>query len=227
MNTPSTPGRRAAVLLTSVLLCTATGGCALWPFGRTEEPAAPHPRLAVVDDQGPFDPSEAVDDEDELGSAALDANREPSDAEPFADVTAQDARAGRDSAAADDETDEVSAPDEQPKSLPDGEHIATRTEVEELIESRKHRLRALRESRRSDAEAEAIATENPPAEAVGEHRSAPLQVLDFALESVLIVGASLVLTGVWQLAAKSPRTTILGVALLATLVTVVFATQGG
>lgn len=49
-----------------------------------ERPGGSHPNLPVVDDVGPFDPSEAVDDDDEE-LAPFDVDKDPSDDEAFAD----------------------------------------------------------------------------------------------------------------------------------------------
>lgn len=61
------------------------GSCSLWPFGQAAQPVEELEQLDVVDEDGAFDPSEAVDDEDEPGAQLLDDEREPSDAPAFAD----------------------------------------------------------------------------------------------------------------------------------------------
>lgn len=84
----------AATLMAAAILAMA--GCRVWPFGRAAEPIETVQELDVVDDEGPFDPSEAVDDDDELGSDVLDGDREPSDTEAFADADGAEDAARRD-----------------------------------------------------------------------------------------------------------------------------------
>ena len=95
-NAPTAARPLVATLMAAAMLAMA--GCRVWPFGRAAEPIETVQELDVVDDEGPFDPSEAVDDDDELGSDVLDGDREPSDTEAFADADGAEDAARRDAA---------------------------------------------------------------------------------------------------------------------------------
>lgn len=91
------------------LLSVFLVGCGILASGDTESPKD----LPVVDDRGPFDPREAVDDDDQAGAEQLLTKEDAIDEPPFADSEPAKESAHPDPS---DEGDPAAAPEEEPST---------------------------------------------------------------------------------------------------------------
>lgn len=216
------PGRRAgqparrrlpgplARLLALLSLLPLSASCGL--FGGEDEPVEGLERLQVIADDEPFDPSEAVDDADDIGESLLPGTTRE-DAPAFAeDATvpadggrAVDAPAGRPAGHGGE-----SRRRRAPEDLPAGEDIATPAEVERRIERRRRRLEQIAAAGGSDREAKIALAHNPPAEDPGPGETSGWTAIDWVLEGVLLLLVATVLSGLIVLVRAFPKTVGLG-----------------
>ena len=218
----------------ALVLAGLLTGCTL--FGGGEEQAGELEGLPVVADHKPFDPAQAVDDDDDLerpwsGAAATEDQdafeaKEPPPAEvqareastprgAGADATGRGARSGpraRRAAAG-------PSPD-----VPTGEHVASLAEVEAL---RAHRRRQVESAGGSDdAEMKRQIASNPPPEPLGPPKPAAWTALDYALEGALLGTLALAVSLLVALAQRWPKTALAIAVAAAAMIAVVLATQG-
>jgi hypothetical protein len=168
-------------------------------------PTQSEDRIPVVDDVGPFDPSEAVDDDD--GAVELADKDDPTDREAFSDTDggASPASEGGENERAGDEPEER------------GESVATPAEVEALKEERSREVeRADAGAGDEDEQKEALA-ENPPPEPVRESEGAWAGVLDLALETLLVAGLAAVLAAAVVFARSHIKTVSIAVVVIGIL----------
>lgn len=160
------------------LLALACSGCGL--FG-SAEPVEDLEQVQVVSPDTPFDPRQAVDDDDEAGAGPLAGKQSGDRAEPTA------------------------APEPLTGSGDDGgEHIATPEEVQQLKQERQRALEQANEEG-SDREAKVELAHNPPAEQLGRAEPVGWSIADYALESLLVAIAALLVSGGVQLLKTFPR----------------------
>jgi hypothetical protein len=212
----------AVVLAATALLA----GCSL--FGAEQEQQMLQ-ELPVVADDKPFDPSQAVDDDDDLDQPWSGPERvEDQDAFAAEDrapaARAKDGAAPRDaSARPDGASARRRTPGGPPPDVPAEEHVASPAEVEAL---RAHRQRQLETAGGADGDVKAEIASNPPPEPLGPARPAAWTVLDYALEGTLLATLALAITLLVGLARRWPKTALtIGLGALAT-VAFVFVTQG-
>jgi hypothetical protein len=228
----STP--RTFVLLAAAWLA---GGCSL--FGRAEE-AGPLEQLPVVADDQPFDPAQAVDDDDDLERPWRGRTAQDQDAFAAAD---RDARTGRDatarrSDAADaaeasarsgdrgDTADSARAAAKVAAKRPPDEHVPSPQEVEALRAGRRREVSAADSAPDGDAAAKARVARNPPAEPLGQAKPTAWTVRDYALEGVLLAVLAAGVTMLIALARRAPKTSLAIALAIVAFIAGVFVTQG-
>lgn len=178
-----------------VPLVLALSACAL--FSSEEEPTVR--QLTVVDEQGAFDPTQAVDDDDDLERPLADAR----------DAQAQDAFAtpGADEPPAAEP--DTGAPDPSP-----AEHVATPDEVAKLLAERQQDFEAAARQP-DDDESKVDLAHNPAAEGVGAGPSLAWTLTDYLLEGGLLAVAAALISVCLLIARRHPKAT-LALALLVT-----------
>jgi len=180
----------------------------------------PPPReLPVVDDEGPFDPREAVDDDDEEGAAALRFNKREIDRDPFEgteppeeSVRGEDDGQGAASEPSRRPTGEAqstehddsekepaagAADDPDFSETEEGERVASPEEVDRLSASRQARMEEIDENSSDDDADKVSLASNPPAEDPGVGESMQWTLTDVALEGLLVGIAALVVAAAW------------------------------
>ncbi len=208
----ATSGRTAWMLAAAAALVLACG-CGL--LSRAEERPAQLEELPVVEggvEEGtPFDPSQAVDDEDEF-EKPWRRRQDRLDADPFASGGAprgSGTAPAPGSGALRDAARDVRTGDETSKARrrkpPSGEHVATESEVDALVRERRQQLERATRERGSDDAAKARAARNPPAQEVGKAKPVTWTILDYTLEAVLLAAGALVLTALVALFERFPR----------------------
>jgi hypothetical protein len=234
---------RAGLLAFVACLCA---GCS-W-FGASDVDAGGLRELPVVADDGPFDPAQAVDDDDDLERPWL-RGADEQEADAFAGEEAVDGSAPRDASAGAaaravptdavaSEADARGAPRDAarrdatrrdagakpPPDLPSDEHVASPAEVEQLLTSRRQRLAAAIAANGDDDGKLAVAR-NPPPEPVGDPRPVAWTVRDYTLEAVLLAIVAAACAGLYLLARRYPRATLAAAAAAGAALAVVFLTQ--
>lgn len=219
--------KRPRWLVPLLLLAPA---CALLPGGAGEEPpsrdAEGQEELPVVDDTGPFDPAEAVDDDD-APVVAVGTEKDPTDQDPFVDEPrpdegradgespaeerAEDEPEGRAAAhAADEPTRTGTEPGENERERADerpaGERVASPQEVRELEEARTRKLEEIARADGDDEEAKAELARNPPPEPLPEPDPIERAALAWVMEGLVLALVAGVLTALWRFARHYPKT---------------------
>jgi hypothetical protein len=186
--------------------------CACPLLGHEEEPLPEgaelsEDRIPVVDDTGPFDPSEAVDDDD--GDVVLAATDDPTDASAFADETAGgDVRARE--ASAGKRENEGEKPDSDTPGA-GGEPVADEAEAAAREQARTQEVEEADANGADDNEEKVELGHNPPPEPTVESEREGGKLLDIGLETLLVALAAALLSGALVFARSHPRTVIVGV----------------
>lgn len=215
-------------LLGGTLLALLCASCPL--LGSEEEPFEGEPasadRVPVVDDVGPFDPSEAVDDDD--GAVVLADTDDPTDGAAFAEKAPEESRASE--AAAGTEAVEQAAPVEAAQTqaegtegektegaeneLADGESqepgapgeaVAAPAEVEAREEERRQEVEQAENGPGDEDEKKAEIADNPPPEPLRESEGLPNEALDFVLETLVIAAGAALISAAVVFARTHPR----------------------
>ncbi len=239
--------RAVAVGFAAVLALAS--GCAL--LGEQEMEAME--RLPVIADDRPFDPSQAVDDDDDL-ERPWHGTGDTEDADAFAaeqpvpaDERAQpasarrehrahaadaSARGGGDAAASRSSPPAAArAPDREVAAKPGqalgrDERIATPAEVDAQREQRRREHAASNSAASGDAEAKTRLASNPPAEAIGDPKPTAWTIVDYALEGVVIAAGALAVSLLVTLARRAPKTALAIAFGVVAFVAGVIVTQG-
>ncbi len=169
--------------------------CSCPILGSDEEPPAGAPsasmdRVPVVDDVGPFDPSEAVDDDD--GPVVLAGKDDPTDQDAFE----EDATEAADAAENERGDGEPGAP---------GEDVAQPAEVAARERERKRDLERAEEAGGDEDERKAELGHNPPPEPATESEPAWLRPLELALETLIVACVAALLSAAIVFARSHPR----------------------
>lgn len=205
--------RRALLVVLAAGLCWA---CPL--LGSEEEPVAEGPtesvdRIPVVDDTGPFDPSEAVDDDD--GAVVLDDTDDPTDAGAFSDEDPRRARAVEASAAKGEKSENEREKGSEPGA--DGEPVADEAEAAAREQHKKEEVERADESGADDDKEKVELGHNPPPEPTVESEREGGKLLDAVLELGLVAALSALLAGAFVFARSHPRSVAIGVVVVAAL----------
>lgn len=199
--------RRFGHILGAVSI-VAFGSCAFLP-ALGEEDLEEELEISVVDESRGFNPSEAVDDDDEAGVASAlglardssidkDAFEEPDGENPSEGASAD---VGKDVHKAPDSTDR---PGEDLEELPDGESVATTEEVADLVQEREAEVAEAR-GREDDRAAKVDVASNPSIAPQAPAESPSSEFLDVIMETVLIGVMSLLLAALATLFHRLPR----------------------
>jgi hypothetical protein len=157
-------------------------------------PSASSDRVPVVDDVGPFDPSEAVDDDD--GSVVLADTDDPTDGGAFSDTAAD---GGSKTEAAENEAGDRELGTE-------AEPVADPAEVAAREEEQRREVEQVERSAGDEDVQKAELAENPPPEPVTESEPAWTKALDIALEVLIVAGAAALLSATLVFARSHPKT---------------------
>ena len=158
----------------TLALCASCPGLGFEEEPFEGSPTASSDRLPVVDDVGPFDPSEAVDDDD--GAVVLADTDDPTDSAAFSETDAE-GEVKTEGAENERSDGELGA---------EGEAVADPTVVAERVEERTQEIEQVEESAGDEDEQKAALDENPPPEPVAESESTGTKAMDLFLETVIV-----------------------------------------
>lgn len=201
---------RASLLLLVVLLA----GCGLFAKGDV----APPRDLPVVDEHGPFDPREAVDDDDAEATELLQGEKEI-DEEAFADEppARESVRGPPTDPAEEREATDAPAADDEPEGevavrgfeeTEDGERVAPPEEVARLRVSRRAELRNIEKNAEDDDRAKADLARNPQREEPGAGESMTWTAVDLALEALIVAIGAAAVALLWTFGNRFPKTAV-------------------
>jgi hypothetical protein len=196
--------------LVAVLAAALCWACPI--LGHDEEPLAPGPvesedRIPVVDETGPFDPSEAVDDDD--GDVVLAGTDDPTDGSAFADETAGGEARAIEASARKDENEREKGRERDSPGAP-GEPVADEAEAAAREQARKEAVERVDASGAEDDEKKVELGHNPPPEPTVESERETGKVLDVALETLLVAIVAALLSGALVFARSHPRSVLVG-----------------
>jgi hypothetical protein len=202
--------------LVAVLAAALCWACPI--LGHDEEPLAPGPvesedRIPVVDEAGPFDPSEAVDDDD--GDVVLADTDDPTDASAFADEEGGGEVRAIEASAEKAERTEEAENERRPGGGRDepgapGEPVADEAEAAAREQDRKEAVERVDASGAEDDEKKVELGHNPPPEPTVESERETGKVLDVALETLLVAIVAALLSGALVFARSHPRSVLVG-----------------
>ena len=185
----------------TLALCASCLGFEEEPFEGA--PSASADRVPVVDDVGPFDPSEAVDDDD--GSVVLADTDDPTDSGAFSDTDAE-GEAKTEGGENERGDDELGAEEEA---------VAEPEEVAEKEQERSQEVEQIEESAGDEDEQKAELVQNPPPEPVAESEGLGTKTLDLALEGLIVaIAAALLSAAIVFARSHAKAVTVAGVCLI-------------
>jgi hypothetical protein len=169
-------------------------------LGSEEEPFEGSPaegedRVPVVDDVGPFDPSEAVDDDD--GAVVLADTDDPTDGDAF---RSEDGGSPPTEAAENERAGAELGSSREP--------VAGPAEVEAKKEQHEEQVERAEEGPGDEDQAKIELGHNPPPEPARESEPAWDEALDYALEALIVAAFAALLAAAIVFARSHPKTVI-------------------
>ena len=198
--------RAARVPLALASFALALFGSCLAPDEETTftgSTTASSDRIPVVDDVGPFDPREAVDDDD--GAVVLGKTRDPTDAGAFEKTNAEGAP--KTDAAENERKDGGKVGSKEEPIADDAQAAAREAEQARKVE------RAEKDGGDEDRQ-KAAAAENPPPEPVVDSKPMAWKAADYAFETLIVALAAALLSAAVVFARSHARTVTVAVVVL-------------
>lgn len=198
----------------SLFVCAGLAACGL--LGDEEQAPQALEQLQVVADDAPFDPREAVDDDDDEVGVLEQGDGAPEDQPAFQegrDGERETPAAGRERQRA--PTRAAADRDRRAWTQRAGEHAATPDEVAALREARIAEAERVAGAEDSDGEAKRALATNPPAEPLGPPEPIGWTIAGTVFEGLLLAALAAMATGVITLWRAFPKATLMTAVLAA------------